>query len=298
MLALIAMWSPSFLFIKLAIQEIPPMTVVSLRVSLGGLILLGFLLFKRYALPTDLLFWMKTAVMAFFSSVFPFCLFCYAETSIDSALASILNGTSPMYTAVLAQLFVPADRMNAQKVTGVLLSCLGLMLLFFPKLINGLNSTSLGMAAATLASLSYAVSHIFGKLYTTGQKPFVAPVSQMIASSLMLWPFALWHDRMWELPLPSFLSLAGVGGLALFGTACAFIIYYKLLDHCGPTAISTVACAFPLMGMLLGFIFLHESFTTTALVASGIIFCGMIAVNELLPLKLFSRASVKEGERI
>jgi drug/metabolite transporter (DMT)-like permease len=285
MFALTAMWSPSFLFIKLAIHDIPPITLVCLRVSLGALILFCFLLYKKNSLPKDLNFWIRTTIMAFFSSVFPFCLFCYAEQSIDSSLAAILNGTSPMFTAILAQLFVASDRMNFQKVVGVIFSSLGLMLLFLPNLQAGLNSTSLGMLAATFASMSYAISHIFGKLYTTGQKPFVAPVSQLIVSSLMLWPFALCYDRVWTLPLPSLLSISAVCGLAIFGTSCAFIIYYTLLDHCGPTAISTVACAFPVMGMFLGFVFLQETFTFTALIGSGIIFIGMLCVNEIISIK-------------
>jgi drug/metabolite transporter (DMT)-like permease len=293
MIALTVAWAPSFLFIKLAVQEIPPITLVSLRVSLGGLILSACLLYYRYALPWAPSFWLKTAIMAFFSSVFPFCLFCYAEQSIDSSLAAVLNGTTPMFTAVLSHLFVASDRINFSKISGVILSCLGLVLLFLPKLQAGFSASFVGMAAATLASFSYSVSHVFGKLYTTGQKRFVAPVAQMCASSAMLWPFALIHDRAWALPLPSFIPCAAVCGLALIGTACAFIIYYYLLEHSGPTALSTVACAFPVMGMLLGFIFLEETFTFPALAASSMIFLGMLLVNELFSLRPAAKAEAK-----
>lgn len=284
MLALTAMWSPSFLFIKLAVQELPPMTVVSLRVTLAALIISSILLIKRNSLPSDFSFWLRTIGMALFSSVIPFCLFCYAEKSIDSALAAILNGTTPMFTAVLAQLFVVTDRMNFQKVVGILLSSIGVLLLFAPQLALGVSGTTLGMSAALLAAFSYSVSHVYGKLFTTGQKPYVAPAAQFIVSAALLWPFTLWHEQPWTLPMPSLSAMVGVVGLALFGTVIAFIIYYKLLDHCGPTAISMVACFFPVGGMLLGFLFLGESFTLEGLFAAGIILLGMLTVNNVISL--------------
>lgn len=285
MLALVCMWSPSFLFIKLAVQELPPTIVVGLRVTLAAIVLLGILFWKRVSLPIEWGFWIKTVVMAFFSSVFPFCLFCYAEKSIDSALAAILNGTTPMFTAVLAQIFVVSDRLTPQKILGIVLSSAGVIWLFTPQLQEGVSGTALGMSAALLASLCYGISHVYGKLFITGQKPFVAPTAQMIASAVMLWPFALWHEEMRTISMPSFQAIFGVCGLAFLGTVCAFILYYKLLEHCGPTAISMVACAFPVGGMLLGFIFLGESLALNSLLGALVIFLGMLTVNNVITIK-------------
>lgn len=283
--ALTCMWSPSFLFIKLAIQDFPPLTVVSLRVTLAALILGVVLLWHRRALPSDLNFWFRTTLMTIFSSALPFTLFCYAEQYIDSALAAILNGTTPMFTAVLAQIFVASDRMTPQKAVGIGLSGAGVMLLFAPKLMGGVSATSLGMIAATVAAFSYSVSHVYGKLFTLGQKPFVAPAAQFIVNALMIWPFALWHEDVMNLPMPSWSAIGGVCGLALFGTVFAYIIYYKLLDHCGPTAISMVACFFPVVGMMLGFLFLGETFTFSGLIAAGMILLGMLTVNDVISLQ-------------
>lgn len=290
--ALTCMWSPSFLFIKLAVHDIPPLTVVSLRVTLAAIILGAVLLWYRRGFPSDFNFWMRTTLMAFFSSALPFSLFCYAEQSIDSALAAILNGTSPMFTAILAQIFVASDRMNAQKALGIGLSGAGMILLFGPKLMEGVSGTTLGMIAATIGTFCYSLSHVYGKLYTVGQKPFVAPGAQFIVNALMLWPFALWYEDAWNLPMPSLSAILGVCGLALFGTVFAFIIYYKLLDHCGPTAISMVACFFPVVGMLLGFIFLGETFTFGGIIAAGMILLGMLTVNEVITFK-FLKAEEK-----
>lgn len=284
-LALTMMWSPSFLFIKLAVHDLPPLIVVSLRVTIAALILGVVLLWHKRGFPMNWNFWICTTIMAFFSSALPFTLFCFAEQSIDSALAAILNGTSPMFTAMLAQIFVASDRMNAQKALGIGLSGAGVILLFAPKLLEGMSGTSLGMIAATIAAFSYSVSHVYGKLYTVGQKPFVAPAAQFIVNAIMLWPFAFWHEDVFNLSMPSASAILGVCGLAVFGTVFAFMIYYKLLDHCGPTAISMVACFFPVVGMLLGFIFLDESFTFSGMIAASMILVGMLTVNEVISFK-------------
>ena len=141
------------------------------------------------------------------------------------------------------------------------------------------------MSAGLIAALCYAISHVYGKLYVVGYKPFVAPTAQMAVSSLMLWPLAIYYDQVWTLPAPSASAIGGVCGLALFGTVFAFIIYYYLLERCGPTAISTVACFFPVVGMFLGFLFLGETFTSTGLISAMIILTGMLLVNEVVSFK-------------
>ncbi len=289
MVALTCMWSPSFLFIKLSINEMPPLLVVSLRVTLAAMVLGLILTLKRTSLPANVSFWGRTAIMALFSSVFPFCLFCYAELSIDSAVAAILNGTSLMFTAMLAQIFVPTDKMNVQKSIGIALSSIGVVWLFAPQLQEGVSGTTLGMAAATLAAFCYAVSHVYGKLFITGQKPFIAPTAQLLVSALLLWPVTFYKEQVWTLPMPSFQAIMGVCGLAFLGTVCAFIIYYKLLEHCGPTAISMVSCFFPVGGMLLGFVFLGETFTTNDMLASSTIILGMLTMNDVVSFNFLRR---------
>jgi drug/metabolite transporter (DMT)-like permease len=298
MILLTMMWGPSFLFIKLAIQDLPPMTVVLLRVSIAAAILMAILIYTGASLPREVSFWKRMGVMALFSSVLPFCLFCYAEQTIDSALASVLNGTAPMFTAVLAQLFVASDTMNRQKATGVAMSCAGLVLLFSPRLLQGIDGTALGMVAALTASISYAISHVYGKLYVSGLKPYVGPTSQLLASALMLAPIAIYHDQVWTLQMPSLTAMGGVLGLAIFGSACAFILYYKLLAESGPTALSTVACFFPVVGMVLGYVFLDEELTTTGLAASAMILSGVVLVNEVVTLNIFSGGESQIKEQV
>lgn len=300
MLALTCMWSPSFLFIKLAVAEIPPLLVSGSRVTLAAVLLTAILYGKGSAFPRDFTFWFRTSIMAFFASVFPFYLFCYAETTIDSALAAIINGTTPMFTAVLAQIFVSSDKMTPQKIAGVLFSCCGVITLFVRQLTEGVSGTTLGLTAATTAAVCYALSHVYGKLYTTGSKPFVAPAAQLLVSALMLGPIALYFEPITQLPMPSLTAIGGVLGLTLLGTVFAFIIYYKLLEHCGPTAISTVSCFFPVNGMLLGFFFLGETMNPEGVLGAAMVLIGMVLVSEVVVVKALQPkmvASDTTGER-
>lgn len=294
-LALTAMWSPSFLFIKLAVTEIEPISVVFFRVTLASLLIGALLLLKKQPLPKDIWFWIHSAIMAFLASVLPFYLFCYAEQSIDSALAAILNATTPMFTATLAHYFVPSDRLKIHKIIGILISATGLFFLFLPNITAGLSGSSLGLLAGTLAAICYSASHVYAKKFLVKQAPFVAPASQLILSSLMLLPFAFYFESPLQMDIPSWKALAGVGGLAFFGTFLAFIIYYKLLEHCGPTAVSMCACFFPVGGMLLGFLFLGERMSIEALAASALILIGIMIVNEVIAIKRTkSQVSVKQ----
>lgn len=288
-ICLTAMWSPSFLFIKLAVEELPPFTVVAARVSIAAMCFIAVLLFLRRSLPTSGKFWMHSIMMALFSSVCPFCLFCYAEQSIESALAGILNGCSPMFTALLAQIFVASDRISVKKAIGISFSFVGLVCLFAPNIANGMSGTSIGMLAATTATFCYALSHVYAKLFVTGQKPFIAPAAQLIASSVILIPIAFYYDSPWTLPMPSLYAIGGVLGMALLGTFTAFIIYYYLIEHSGPTAISMIACFFPAGAMLLGFVFLGERMTIGSLAASGLILLGLMTVNDVIRIPFLSR---------
>lgn len=284
-LALTAMWSPSFLFIKLAIQDLPPMTIAASRITLAMLLLLTLLCWKGYFFPRNLQFWGHALVVGAFSTAIPFCLFCYAEQTIESSLAAIINGTTPMFTAVLAQFFIPSDRLNLSKIVGITLCASGLLYLFAPNIQGGMSGTTYGMLAAMAAAFSYSIQHIYTKKYFTGHKPFIAPTASLTCAAFMLWPCVFLMEDPLSLPMPSMSAMLGVCGLALFGTVIAFVLYYKLLEESGPTAISLVACFFPVGGLLLGMIFLGETFTLANFSAAILILLGLGVVNQVIPLK-------------
>lgn len=291
MILLACMWSPSFLFVKLAVVDIPPLTVTASRVTVATLLFGLFLLATKRTLPTTLVFWRHAAVMGVISSSLPFALFCYVGTQIDTALAAVINGSSPIFTLILALLFCPgSERLSFQKVLGIFISVAGLFVLFLPSMHGESEASYLGMLAALTGAFSYAVSHIYGKKNLTHYPPFVVPATQLAFSSLYLWPLALTFERPHLLFSASPSAYVGIAGLGVMGSFCAFLIYYKLLRESGPTSVSAVACIFPVIAMFLGFIFLNESLTFYACMATIMIFGGLFLVNELLPSRKKSRA--------
>ncbi len=295
-LALTAMWSPSFLFIKLALTDFAPATIVFLRVTLASLMFWVTLRIQGRDLPRNATFWMHSAFMAVFSSGLPFFLFCFAETSIESALAAILNGSTPMFTALLAHLLIPSDKFSLNKVIGILFSFGGVLLLFSPNIARGMDGNFVGMLAALGAALSYAISHVYAKKYVSGQAKFTAPTAQLILSALMMLPFVFTVPPI-PSQTPSLVSLVGIVGLALLGTYLAFRLYYNLLEHCGPTAISMVACFFPVVGMFLGYLFLGESLSMGGLFSAGLILIGMLTVNDVISFK-WGRSKTAQPESV
>lgn len=275
------LWSPNFLFIKIAVDGLSPFMVTFLRISLGGILLFTMMKWKGHSFPRNIKFWLHTLALAFFSSILPSTLFAFAETSIESAVAAVINGTAPMFTALLAHIFVPSDRLHLQKVIGIILSVAGLLILVLPNIQEGFTGNEEGMIIAILGSLSFGISHVYAKMTMPGQKPFVAPTAQLVSSIAVMFPVVLWQGGLSELAsMPSYYPFIGVAGLGILGTFFALTVYYKLVEVCNPTAISMVSCCFPIGGMILGYLFLDETMSWMGLAAAGLILFGIVTVNE------------------
>jgi len=155
------LWGPSFMFVKVAVQEIPPLTLVATRVSLAALMLYFVLRAQRRTLPAFGPIWKHFAVVGLLSNALPFTLLSWGELYIDSALAAILVGTTPLFTLILAHLFIADERLNTTKAGGVLLGFGGLIVLVAPALFSGVQATVLGLLAATGAAASYGAGIVY-----------------------------------------------------------------------------------------------------------------------------------------
>ena len=126
LIALGLTWGASFMLIKLAVETIPPLTVVAGRIVIGALLLLAVARMRGVTLPTDRRSWFKLGVMGTLGTVLPFFLITWGETRIDSGLAAILMAFVPIGTILLAHLFQHDERLTAGKMVGVALGCVGL----------------------------------------------------------------------------------------------------------------------------------------------------------------------------
>jgi len=277
-------FGPSFLFMKVGVEEIPPLTLVSLRVALAALIL--FVLVKIQG--KKLWIHRKQAkhffVMGLTACVLPFFLITYSEQTISSALAGLINGSVPIFAATLAHFYLPNDRLNLQKMLGILLGIIGLAFVFLPSLERNYGGTQ-GIIMVIIASIGYAVGMVYSKKYLQGLPSLVAPTWQLIMASLVSLPLCLLIEKPYRLPFPSFQALASVAGLALIGSALAFILYYKIIEMAGASYLSLCTLLFPLIAITLGALILGESLTWNAYVGGILILSGLGLAAEIVKWK-------------
>ena len=219
LLFLACLWGPSFLFIKVAVGEIPPLTLVVGRVGLATVVLFTILRMQGRNLPKLGPVWRHFAIVGFFSNALPFVLFSWGEQYIDSALAAILNGTNPLFTIILAHFFIVDDRLTPLKVLGALLGFAGLVLLISPSLMEGIHATTWGLLAATVAAASYGIAIVYTRNHLRGLPPLVAPTAQLTVATIYLLPLALLLEQPFSHPLPSWPAIGSLLGLAMLGTA-------------------------------------------------------------------------------
>ncbi|MCP4361277.1 MAG: DMT family transporter, partial [Chloroflexi bacterium] len=194
----------------------------------------------------------------FFQNAFPFALFNWGEQYIDSALAAILNGTTPLFTIILAHLFVADDRLTPAKVLGVLVGFGGLILLIAPSLMGGFQVTTWGLIAIAVASASYGVAIVYSRLNLRGQPPLVAPTAQLGLATLYMLPLSLFIEQPFQLPIPSLPAFGSLITLAVFGTALAFVVFYRIIERVDASYASMVTYLVPVFGVTLGVLILGE----------------------------------------
>jgi drug/metabolite transporter (DMT)-like permease len=278
---LAAMWGPSFLFIKVAVADIPPLTLVLGRVGIAAALLYLLLLWRRESLPRRWITWKHIAVMALIHNTIPFVLFSWGEQYIDSALAAILNGTTPIFTILLAHYFTVDDHLTPTKVGGTLLGLVGLAFLIGPALLDGVQVTTWGLLALTAASIFYAVAIIYSRNHLRGLPPLVAPTGQLLLATLYILPVALLVDRPFSLPQPSLAAAASLLALAVLGTAVAFVVYYRLVETADPSTVSMVTYIIPVIGVVLGVLILNEKLLWSTYAGFAFILVGVMSVNGL-----------------
>ncbi|MCX6079865.1 MAG: DMT family transporter [Chloroflexi bacterium] len=271
-----AIWSASFLWIKIALDEVGPLTLVAYRVGFGLLTGLVVALVLRVRLPGDWKTWRIFAVLGLFNVAIPFFLITWGEQSIDSAVASILNATVPLFTIILAHFFISDDKISVPKITGLLIGFAGVVLLLSKDLSANAHNSAIGQAAVILASLSYAGSYIYARRHTADVPGQIRGMLPLFSASAIMWVAAPLVESPLVIPrLPiTWIALLWLGVL---GTGLAMIMQYYLVHEIGPTRATLVTYIFPLGGVLLGVIFLHEQLSWQ-LASGAILIISSIAV--------------------
>ncbi|WP_020593077.1 DMT family transporter [Kiloniella laminariae] len=280
LIALSLLWGGSFFFNGVAVQELPPLTVVVCRVALAAIALFIALRIIGQKMPRDLSVWRAFFVMGLLNNVLPFTLIVWGQIHVASGVASILNATTPLFTALIAHLCTSDEKLTPSRAIGVLLGFAGVSVLIGTDIFQDLGLNLLAQLAILAAAISYGFAGIYGRRFKKLKvSPIATATGQVTASSILLLPMMLYIDQPWTLPQPSTEALASLVGIALLSTALAYILYFQLLARAGATNLVLVTFLIPVSAILLGVLFLGEAILAKHLIGMTFIGAGLAAID-------------------
>ena len=273
---LTGLWSGTFLFAKVALAELSPLTIVLGRVGIAAAALILAMIVTREALPMTREAWRAFLLMGVLNNVLPQGLISWGMLHIDSGLASILNATTPLFVVVFAHA-VGRERATARRVSGVALGIAGVAVLVGPAALRGLGASVLGQLAILGAAVSYACAGLYGRRLL-GMSPTAASAGMLAAATLVLLPIALVVERPWQFaPGPS--TIVALLALALVSTAAGYVVYFRILAAAGPTNLLLVTFLMPIGALILGAVVLHERPTLASYAGTALIFAGLAVID-------------------
>jgi drug/metabolite transporter (DMT)-like permease len=276
-LALGVIWGSSYLFIKIGVATVTPLTLVALRLAIGALVLGIVFWMAGGRLPRRLHTWLHLTVMAVLNIVVPFSLITWAELSVDSSLAAVLTATTPLFAVVLAALVLRSERISTQRVTGLGVGFVGVLVLVGPAAFASGSSAS-AVVAVLAAAASYAAATVYARRTLTGLPPMVPALLQVAIAFVISASLALGIEG---LPAPSMDASAVVSllWLGVLGSGVAYLLYFRLIRSWGATRTAAVTYLMPVVGIALGAIVANETIDARVVAGATLVVGGVALVN-------------------
>jgi drug/metabolite transporter (DMT)-like permease len=278
LLALAAVWGGSFFFAEIALTEVPPLTITLHRVFWAAPLLVIVVRLAGIAMPKDPRIWGAYLVMGALNNAIPFSLIFWGQSQIDSGLASILNGTTAMFGAVVAGLLLKDEPLTSNKLIGAALGVLGVALIMGADALLSFNLTNLAQLAILAASLSYAFASVWGKTTLSTQPPLMNACGMVIGSSLLMIPVVLLIDGPPSLDL-SVSVWPALFGLSTLSTVLAYGLYFAILARAGAANLMLVTLLIPPFAIALGAGFLGEKLPSIAWLGFAVIAMGFAVTD-------------------
>ncbi len=281
MLLIALIWGASYLFIKVAVEEMSPAVMVLLRLVLASAVLVGYLGTREGYAQTGRALratWRDGLMLGTINAAIPFTLIAWGEQHVDSGVAAIANATVPLFTVLLAIRFLPSERATGWRLAGIALGLVGVGVL------AGLNPRGgwwavAGTLAVVVASISYAGGGLFVQRRLDWVSTPILATASMLGATVILLPLALA-----SLPshVPSWKALGSVAALGIAGTGFAQVVYYRLVRDCGSSRSSLVTYLLPPTALIYGVLLLGEPLTLPELAGLGLILAGVAFGSGLL----------------
>ncbi|WP_306144217.1 DMT family transporter [Roseibium sp. MMSF_3412] len=273
-----AIWGGSFLFAKVAVAEIPPFVLVFLRVSSACAVLLLVLWHQKLLGQLKLDLALPFLLMGLLNNAIPFSLLFLGQTEIGAGLASILNATTPIFTVIVAGLLTGQESLPFNKIAGVLLGVAGVAIMLSSSLSGVANDPVWAQVCCLGAAVSYACAATYARRFKE-VRPQVSAAGQLLGSSLIMLPVAVYFGTGWSPSGTSMTAWANVAALGIIATALAYLIYFQLLADAGATNASLVTLIVPASALLFGWLILGENLSALQLAGFAVLLIGLVALD-------------------
>ena len=277
LLVLATLWGASYSFIKVGVTTIPPITLIAARTGIAGGLLLAIMRVRGIRMPRDAATWRRFLFQACLNSVIPWTMIAWGERSLDAGLATILNSTSPIFTFFLTLAVTRHETLTFRKLLGVVAGMAGICLIVGVEALAGLGEQLVAQVVMVLAAICYAGAAIFGRGFKD-LDPMAPAAGSLLAGAAILVPVSLVVDRPWTL-VPSVSSVLALLGLAVFSTAMALVIYFRLIQSLGSVGTTAQAYLRVPIGVALGVLFLDERPSATAWIGLACVVIGVAAMT-------------------
>ena len=260
LLLLSLVWGGSYFFVGVAVAELPTMTIVFARLSIGAVVLLLCLKPLGIAMPWTRKAWQLFFIMGMLNNAVPFCLIVWGQSHLASGVAAIINASTPMFTILVAHFLTQDESMTKVKFFGVIVGFFGVVVLIGVDSLVMLDGGFWASLACIGAAISYAFAGVFGRKFAReGIAPMATATGQVCASSCILFVIMLLVDTPWQLEVPSMPVFAALVGIGVLSTALAYTVYFRLLATAGATNVLLVTFLVPVNAIILGVAFLNEA---------------------------------------
>ncbi|WP_299875901.1 DMT family transporter [uncultured Sulfitobacter sp.] len=278
LLLLAAIWGASFAAIRIALDELGPLTVVAHRVGWAMLALWAVVWWRRLPLPRDARVWFAFLMMGLLNNAIPFGLMAWGQLHIASGLTAILNAATAIFGVLMAALFFADERLTPRKVMGVTLGFAGVATAIGLENLRNFDLRALAQLAVIAGTVSYALASVWGRKRLGDQPPLVAAAGMLTGGTVILLPLA------WAIEGPITLDLAprtwgAIAYVGLISTALAYLLYYRVLAMAGSGNLMLVTLLVPPFAITLGAWLLEETLYASAFAGFGLLVTGMIILD-------------------
>lgn len=277
LLLLATLWGASYTFIRVGVATIPPITLIAARTAIAGIMLWAVMLWRGMRLPSDAANWRRFLFQACLNSVIPWTLLAFGERTLEAGLATILNSTSPIFTVLLSLAVSRREALTPRKLVGVVTGMAGISLIVGVQALGGFGQQLMAQILTVLAAVCYAGAAIFGRGFKN-LDPIAPAAGSLISGAAILIPASLSMERPWMLA-PSTSSVLALIALAVFSTALAFVIYFRLIRTLGSVGTTAQAYLRVPVGVALGVMLLGERPSATAWIGLACVVVGVGAMT-------------------